>query len=202
MKIDRLAGWHRTSVDGPGRKIRRRSAVRHPLRSLVVLAGVPVLALGLTAGIAVASGAGRATSYTGPGIDYPWGIAAGPDGALWFTNDGNNSIGRISTAGKIITYTDPDIGRPEGITAGPDGALWFANYYGDSIGRITTAGKITTYPVSGLSVPNAISAGPDGALWFTDYGNNTIGRITTTATPPSTHAGRSTPLTAAPSTGW
>jgi IPT/TIG domain len=32
------------------------------------------------------------------GIDEPYGITAGPDGALWFTNAGNNSMGRITTA--------------------------------------------------------------------------------------------------------
>jgi hypothetical protein len=40
----------------------------------------------------------RATNYTGTGIDHPNGITAGPDGALWFTSPGNNSIGRITTA--------------------------------------------------------------------------------------------------------
>jgi IPT/TIG domain len=33
-----------------------------------------------------------------PRIDDPEGITAGPDGALWFTNSGNDSIGRITTA--------------------------------------------------------------------------------------------------------
>ena len=28
--------------------------------------------------------------YSGPGISNPYGITAGPDGALWFTNNGNN----------------------------------------------------------------------------------------------------------------
>ena len=37
------------------------------------------------------------TSYTGTGISGLQGITAGPDGALWFTNYGNDSIGRITT---------------------------------------------------------------------------------------------------------
>ncbi len=73
------------------------------------------------------STAGVVTNYTGPGIDDPDGITAGPDGALWFTNLRNNSIGRISTAGVVTNYTGPGIDEPEGITAGPDGALWFTN---------------------------------------------------------------------------
>jgi len=40
---------------------------------------------------------GKVTNYTGLGISHPLGIAAGPDGALWFDNANGNSIGRITT---------------------------------------------------------------------------------------------------------
>ena len=39
---------------------------------------------------------GIVTNYTGTGIDGPAGITAGPDGAVWFTNYHNSSIGRIT----------------------------------------------------------------------------------------------------------
>src|SRR5262245_51280255 len=80
------------------------------------------------------------TTYTGPGISQPNSMTVGPDGALWFTNYGNNSIGRISTTGVVTNYTDPRILHPGVITAGPDGALWFTNSY--TIGRITTDGVV------------------------------------------------------------
>ena len=67
------------------------------------------------------------------------GIAAGPDGALWFTNDKNNSIGRITTSGTVTNDTGTGISQPQGIAAGPDGALWFTNDGNTSIGRITTS---------------------------------------------------------------
>jgi hypothetical protein len=73
-----------------------------------------------------------------PRSTLPYSIAAGPDGALWFTNSGNNSIGRITTAEVVTNYTDPTIDVPEGITAGLDGALWFTNEGNKSIGQITT----------------------------------------------------------------
>jgi streptogramin lyase len=65
-------------------------------------------------------------------------IAAGPDGALWFTENSGNRIGRITTAGVITEFsTGMTAGSyPYGIAAGPDGALWFADA-GDRIGRIT-----------------------------------------------------------------
>ena len=30
---------------------------------------------------------------------------AGPDGAIWFTNSANNSIGRITTTGAVSSFT-------------------------------------------------------------------------------------------------
>ena len=118
------------------------------------------------------------------GINAPGGITRGPDGALWFTNAGNNTIGRITTAGVVTTFTGAGISDPGGITAGPDGALWFTNYSGNAIGRITTAGVVTIYTGTGIDYPTAIAAGPDGALWFTNFGlqpvrSSSIGRITT-----------------------
>ena len=51
--------------------------------------------------------AGKVTNYTSTSISQPWVIAAGPDGALWFTNIANNSIGRITTTvtPKISSFT-------------------------------------------------------------------------------------------------
>jgi virginiamycin B lyase len=67
----------------------------------------------------------------------PFGIAAGADGALWFTEAGGNKVGRITTAGRISEYAVPTpSSEPRGIVAGSDGALWFTEWQGDRIGRI------------------------------------------------------------------
>lgn len=104
----------------------------------------------------------------------PYGITAGPDGALWFTEQYGNKIGRITTSGTITEYSLPTLfGQPGSITAGSDGALWFTyNAYNpitgsgsNSIGRITTGGAVTLYPAPRGAT--AITSGPDGALWFT-----------------------------------
>jgi virginiamycin B lyase len=108
---------------------------------------------------------------------------------MWFTNDGNYTIGRITTTGAVTTYHGASISNPQGITAGPDGALWFTNTStassSGSIGRITTTGTVTSYASPGIRGPAGIAAGPDGALWFTNNSNGdgtSIGRITTTGT--------------------
>jgi virginiamycin B lyase len=78
-------------------------------------------------------------TYTDPTLSSPAAIAVGSDGDLWFVNNTNNSIGRITTSGTISNYTDPSIDMPIWIAAGSDGALWFSNNATDSVGQITSA---------------------------------------------------------------
>lgn len=109
-------------------------------------------------------------------------IAKGPDGAMWFTEQNADKIGRFDPSTHQFTeypVTTPNAG-PYGITAGPDGALWFTEAAGNQIGRITTSGQITEYPIPTQgSYPVAIATGPDHALWFAEFEGNQIGRITT-----------------------
>src|SRR5271169_830436 len=77
----------------------------------------------------------------------PGGLAAGPDGNLWFTEANGNRIGRITPAGVVTEFSaglTPE-SFPSGIAAGPDGNLWFAEYFGNRIGRITPAGVVTEF---------------------------------------------------------
>jgi streptogramin lyase len=69
------------------------------------------------------------------------GIAAGPDGAMWFTESDAISlakIGRISKDGAVTEYSknlDPS-SFPTGIAVGPDGNMWFAATDLDKTGRV------------------------------------------------------------------
>ncbi len=112
----------------------------------------------------------------------PDGIAAGPDGALWFTEGGASKIGRITTSGVITEFSLPSFNDYplDGIAVGSDGAIWFTEYTANKIGRISTAGQITEFAIpTPNSQPVGITAGPDGAVWFTEDAGNRIGRITT-----------------------
>ena len=80
------------------------------------------------------------TVYSGP-----FGITAGPDGNLWFTESVSNKIGRITPTGSITEFSIPTSNSsPEDIAAGPDGNLWFVERLGNAIGRITPTGVIST----------------------------------------------------------
>ncbi|MFY9630634.1 MAG: hypothetical protein WAJ94_03400 [Candidatus Cybelea sp.] len=141
---------------------------------------------------ALADKRGRATLYQDVyGDPVPTGIVAGPDGALWFTDPGNDVIGRITTGG---TYTLQQVAGAEvsdGITVGPDKNLWFTiGEENGGVGRITTAGVVTIFADRGGSFTQGITVGPDNALWFAES-NGTVGRMTT--------KGKVTHFTVAPS---
>lgn len=110
----------------------------------------------------------------------PAALAAGPDGAVWFAEQGVNKIGRITTKGTINESPVPTSNsKPVAIAAGPDNAMWFTECIGNKIGRITTTGAITetTVPTAN-SKPLGITAGPDRVLWFVELAGDNVGRIT------------------------
>jgi hypothetical protein len=75
------------------------------------------------------NGGGRSSS--------PFGITAGPDGAIWFAELTASKIGRITTSGVVSEFSTPTPNsQPIGITVGADGALWFTEQLTSKIGRI------------------------------------------------------------------
>ena len=115
------------------------------------------------------------------------GVAAGPDGSMWFERCGSNKIGRIAPNGLTKEFSVPsDVPSTPGngvglleMAAGPDGNMWFTAFFANFIGKITPSGVITTYPIpTANSHPYGIAAGPDGNLWFAENFTNAIGRIT------------------------
>jgi virginiamycin B lyase len=55
----------------------------------------------------------------------PAGITSGPDHNLWFTEQGQDKIGRITPTGTITEFPVTPNSIPTVITSGPDGNLWF-----------------------------------------------------------------------------
>ena len=119
-----------------------------------------------------------------PNAQAPTDIVVGPDGNLWFTENGTDGIGRITPGGVITEFHTPSADSyPLGLTVGGDGNLWFAESGTEAIGQITTDGTITEYPLQNLDVSylDGIAKGADGNVWFIAYddsGNGTISSIT------------------------
>lgn len=105
---------------------------------------------------------------------WPRGIAAGPDGNLWFTEYNGGKIGKMSPLGELLAeYPAPYPGQPWGITDGIDGRVWFT----------LQAGFVVAMDASGNSKKSRrtkssatwIETAPNGSMWFVESGY--IGRV-------------------------
>ncbi|MGH2551901.1 MAG: virginiamycin B lyase family protein, partial [Thermomicrobiales bacterium] len=90
---------------------------------------------------------GQITGFTLPNpADGVIDIVSGPDGAIWFTQESANQIGRITTSGNITEYDLQPNSGPVGITVGRDGAIWFT----ELAGRI---GRLSGGPLAATAIP-------------------------------------------------
>ncbi len=119
-----------------------------------------------------------------PGSPGPENIALGPDGNLWFTENGNSDIGEINPQTDAVSYYEIPTGTatPVGIAAGPAGSntMWFTEFNGNKIGEfnVNTPGTINEYSLGAGAGPGQITLGPNGGnMWFTEWGASKIGEI-------------------------
>ena len=109
----------------------------------------------------------------------PEAIVLGPDGLLWFAENGG--VGKIDPTTRAITEVplDPSA-KPGTFLVGPDGNLWFNDPGDSTIGTIDrTTGAVAEYPLPILDAippmtksdeqPSPLINGPDGDLWFQEY---------------------------------
>jgi streptogramin lyase len=80
---------------------------------------------------------GAITLYDGRASSFPTDLLAGPDGSVWFLDQGHQqALGRILPDGQLAFYpfhTLMDVTST--ITVGPDGNIWVALYKPDSPGN-------------------------------------------------------------------
>jgi streptogramin lyase len=107
---------------------------------------------------------------------HPAEITSGPDGAMWFTEQDTDKIGRITPDGNVREFPVPTINAyPFAITTGPDGNIWFTegkpdDKSGNRIGRMTPTDDVREFPLPSEGAnPVGIVTGPDRNLWFTEY---------------------------------
>lgn len=117
-------------------------------------------------------------------LKHPDRIAAGPDGALWFTQHDYERarpqdavLGRITTAGAVSVISLPAGTEPRGLAIGPDQGLWYAGVRDERgrLGQLTSAGADEVVLPAGNLAPSDVATGPDGTLWFAD--GDRIGRL-------------------------
>jgi streptogramin lyase len=155
----------------------------------IVAGPSPVNVMSIAEGIGAlgavrAADAGSVAEYPIPsGLPSIGALAVGPDGNIWFTDAGNNAIGRIAPTFAASSYVEYSLGASYAglgaIAAGPDGAMWFlASQAPPFIGRISLDGGQNACPLPTASAGAwGLTLGPDGAMWFAETNANRIGRF-------------------------
>jgi hypothetical protein len=108
--------------------------------------------------------------------------AVGPDGALWFTEQYMNKLGRLDpVTGTMREYPlKTNKSGPHGLVADKEGNIWYTGNYAGLIGKLNPrTGEITEYKMPDVkaSDPHTPVFDQQGILWFTVQGGNFVGRL-------------------------
>ncbi len=107
--------------------------------------------------------------------------AVAPDGALWYTGQKADKLGRLDPAtGKIKEYPLPPDSGPHGLVADTAGHIWYTANYAGYIGELDPkTGDVKQYkmPDPRAKDPHTPVFAPDGMLWFTVEQGNFVGRL-------------------------
>src|SRR5712691_9540065 len=113
---------------------------------------------------------------------HPHDPAVAPDGALWYTGQMSNTLGRLDPqTGKIQEYRlkTPNSG-PHGLVADREGSIWFTANFKSYIGKLDPrTGEVREYPLPDKSAddPHTPVFDQKGMLWFTVQRGNSVGRL-------------------------
>jgi virginiamycin B lyase len=104
------------------------------------------------------------------------------DGAIWWSGQLSNKLGRIDPkTGAIREYTLKSAhSGPHGLVEDKDGNIWFTGNVGGFIGKLDPKTGITTeyaMPDPAAKDPHTLIFDHDGMLWFTVQQANMVGRL-------------------------
>lgn len=106
---------------------------------------------------------------------------ATPDGALWYTGQMANVLGRLDpNTGAMREYKLPEHSGPHGLVADAAGNIWYTANFAGYIGRLDPkTGAVKQYPMPDKAAgdPHTLVFDPSGILWFTVQGANRLGRL-------------------------
>jgi virginiamycin B lyase len=114
---------------------------------------------------------------------HPHDPAVGPDGALWFTEQMANKLGRLDPkTGEFKEYplVEGKNSGPHGLVADSEGNIWYTANFGGYIGKLDPrTGKVTEYkmPIEKADDPHTAVFDAQGILWFTTQGGNMVGQL-------------------------
>lgn len=106
----------------------------------------------------------------------PHGLVVAKDGRVFYTGNGNGSIGELDPAsGKVVSHFTPSRGgNPHTVVLDDAGNLWFTGQGGGYLGRLERAsGKVSEIPMPGG--PYGLAIDRQGRVWVCRMGANALG---------------------------
>ncbi|MGD0888468.1 MAG: PKD domain-containing protein [Acidobacteriaceae bacterium] len=148
-----------------------------------------------------------ALTFTGGGLNEPFGAAIDGSGNVWFANLGGNSVTKLSSLGTILSGTNGFTGSlsaPDDIAIDGSGNAWVSNSAGNSVTELSSTGSPATgspYTGGGLSDPKSIAIDGSGDAWITNYNSNSVTELSSSGSAgsgsPHTGGGLLNPLSIA-----
>src|SRR3989442_703576 len=107
----------------------------------------------------------------------PHGLLVDRTGRVWYTGNGNGTIGELDPrTGKVVEHKAPSGGDPHTLVLDEQGIVWFTVQSGDRIGRLDTrTGAFTEYKTRGR--PYGIALDRAGNVWFCELAGDRLGRL-------------------------
>jgi len=131
-----------------------------------------------------------ALSYTGGGLNSPWGIAIDGSGDAWVANVGGNSVSKFNPSGAALSGSGGYVGsgqmsQPIGIAIDGSGSVWVSNYLGSSISELNASGTenaLSPFTGGGLNGPEGIAIDGSGNIWAANFKGNNLSKFSSSGT--------------------
>jgi virginiamycin B lyase len=114
--------------------------------------------------------------WTLPEGARPHGLVVAQDGKVFYTGNGNGSIGELDPAtGNVVSHFTPSHGgNPHTAVLDAEGNVWFTGQGGDYLGKLDRkSGKVTEVPMPGG--PYGLAIDKQGRIWVCRLGANALG---------------------------
>jgi hypothetical protein len=125
--------------------------------------------------------AGATTTFVAPTVQFggivlaiPAGLAFGPDGVLYISDNGNNRIVTYNPANGFTGFPAAGLNHPVGIAVDSAGKLYIANQTAGNV-LVYAGGSVTTLSsVAGVTHPVAVAVDASGSVLIGDIGGNIV----------------------------
>jgi streptogramin lyase len=102
------------------------------------------------------------------GTSRPGSLAVAPDGNVWFSDPGDDKIGRVDATTGTITQIGTGLDHPAGLAVAANGNVWAVELGFPGSLDCVTGGVVTRNLLGYGGTPSVVAVASDGTIWFGD----------------------------------